>query len=834
MDLNVGQQQTSSNNLGNFQVGSSGPTTNVGVVNGFSPRTNDTLGKSTAPGTPNGGVANSGRPDLPPPVDPVSPQETITNFLQLLNQSVLSEFGEETPQESNEDPQAQYSSDFNSALSQYAEKNGLSQNDVNELQFAFYNPGTTSPNTQLSNGSTLGQVLMGLINQAQSAAVSQGINVSTLNPVDNTAFNLNISDSYNTAFENAVNNSNLSADQKATLLFIYYNPSYPLPTNDPNITALLAMMPNFTTEAQQQMSQNFGVPPGYTPQPNNQMYNASLNSSFSVNLQMELNNYASANNLTDDQIAEIKNAIENPNDPSIPPAILAIAKGILSAATTQTEAQNNLLIDWQPSSAQLANVFNNISSSPVITSVVQARELLKSAMNQIKLLMPNGPDKETVMDLLQAVSQAIMKAQNTIYALEEADSQAAQKETSAKLDMQQLEIKDQQAEQQTTAQQSGKQQQMSQVMQILGPIIEAVSIVAAIATGGLLSGVVGAVFAIVNTQFNVVGQLTNAVSSAVSNLVSQIPANGDPNLERLQDALQVILQVVILTVIVVAVSGQLPPSQLLNFAMDTFSQSTILSSFCDMCGIPQQDVVWIGLALTLAVTITVTVVSCVDPANLFSSTPEYVFAAEEVGDDTMNATIEVSGVVNRTVDTVEGAGQIAEGAANPAEDLEEAGDESDEIFQVTQSTAQRILEDTNDTINDVINSVMNQIKNTKAFDKFIELLEKVGEKLGNNPKILSWMQRIFNITQSLLNAAYSGVQGGMAISEAKIDLAVAQYEPEIADLEAMIKNLEKILDSIMNSLSGLTDDLKDLTGVLDNTFSSLESTLSQTTSIQTT
>lgn len=843
MGLNVGNQP--SDPYGTFKVGGTGTgsgSTNVGTVNGFSFGTKDTLGSSTLISGNGVIIVNSGRPDLPVPVAPPASLDGLTNFLTLPPPPPPSP-DKTTDDEKAQSDQAQYEEDFNADLNLFAKQNNLSANDAAKLQFAFYNPNSAQLNSTLSNSSlgTIGSILAGLIATAKSDATKQGIDVSKLGTVDNKAFNLNISDSYGIAFEHAVNNSNFSEQEKATLIFLFYNPDFPVPKDNTELLSLQAEIPKIEEIAQQQIIQNLGVPPGYIPKKDSALYNHPLNGSFESNLQIELDDYASNHSLTKDQIEEIKNAIQDINNPKIPPAVLAIAKGILNAAITQTQVQNNLLVNWQPSSTELANVFNNIASSPITNSFVQARELLNSAVKQLQLLLPEGPEKKRVLDLLQSISQAIIKAQNTIYALEIANSQAARKETTAKLDLQQIQLKAQQAEQATTSQQSGKQQQLSEAMKYLGPIIEAVAIIAAIATGGLLGGIVGVVFIIVNTQFNAVSTIAHEVTKAVNNLISQIPANGDPNLERLQAALEGILEVVITTCLIIAFAAvHLPPSELLNTALSLFSDSAIVSDFCRMCGIPQEDVVWITLAITIAITLTIAIVSfCVDPGEAAAELPEVLEETGEIVAEVTPRVIEETGeileetstVISNATEEIEAAENLAEGAINALEEIEEVGDE---VFEITQSTAKKILDAITDTLKNVIDSIKDQVRNSKAFQKLVELLEKLGQKIADNPKYASNALKAFNAGQTLLNAAGAGVQGGLYVSLAIVALAKAKYEPEIAELEAIIKNLEKVLNEILNNLSNLVEDLKNTTAVLDNTFASLESTLTNTTKILTT
>lgn len=773
------------------------------------------------------------RPELPPPIGPVSLllsiNDIFNNNATLVNQTPATDQTSDDPSSTLSNQQAAYSSDFNDQLSQ---SSGLTQSDKDMLQFAFYNPGTVNMfNTPLSNGQSLSQVLQGLIANAQATAAQQGIDVSKLDPpVDNTAFNLNISDAYNNAFEQAVNNSDsnlnppLTPDQKTALIFAHYNPNTPIPNADPQI---MAMLPGFEATALQSIQQQFGVPPGFQPTLNSNVYNGGLKGDFQVNLQLALNDATA--NMSQDDITAIQDAIQNMNDPGIPPNIKAIAQQILNQAISQTQQDNNLPVGFQPSADDMKDIFNTIASNPVTTGFVQTRQLLNTTINQIQILMPDGPNKTQTLQLLEAISAAIIKAQNSIYELEMANSEEAKNESNAKLGMQQQEIRERQDQSNEVAQQTGKQQTMQQVMNVLGPIMDVFGVIMAIATGGILA----AAFVILDTQFKFVDKAITGVVQGVSTAIDNgIPDNGDPNITRLKDALKAITQLAVLSAMLAAGGtvffSLIGGGELMNIGMKMITESDVIKDFCLMCGIPDNDVQWVALAVTLAITLAITIATVVfDPEGAVTELPA---DTEEAALAVTDSTKAVTQVLDDTMEDVQGSVSIANKTADVAEDLDIV--DSTE----TQNVAQQLLNDTSDTLNNTLDRIMDQVRNTRAYERMADLLDKASDKLQElqdlNPKMLTRANRVFNVIQSGTSAVNSGLQAGVSLTQANIALSKGKHEAEVAELEGMIKNLEKVLESILNNLSDLGDDLTSLKQTYGNVIGSLDRTVSQITSNQ--
>ena len=836
MSMNVGQGQA---NVTNFQVGgnvqASGFDTSNSAI-GFDPRIRDTLNKSAQEiidKSLNGNEQNgASRPVLPTPT-----ADPLTQFQALM--SVFSSFqttGTQTSKTNNtslenqtssdsevtaDDERAAYGEDFNNLLTAYAKANNLSENDVAKLRFAFYNSDANASG-QLSDGSDLTQVLQTLTKQAQESAKANGYDVSKLSPpIDNSAYNLNISDAYNSAFEKAVNaDPSLNADQKAALIYQHYNPVPTVPGVNQKT------LETFQKAALQNVAKEFGIPPGWTPELNSQIYNAGLTGGFKVNLQMNLDDYASSNNLSEAQLSALKNAIQNPNDPNIPADIKAMAKSVMDKTIQDTKTQNALPVNWQPSVGEISNVFSDIASDPVTTGFVQMREMLNSAAKQIQLLLPDGPFKSKTFDLLMIISKAIIEAQNTVYELQQSHSEMSKKEGTAKLGMQDQQIREQKEQNEEIAKQMKKQQEMALAMKILGPIMKILEVIMNIVTGGLF----GAIFGVLDQKFNIVTKIIQGLVDGVCKFIDAlIPSNGNPDLERFKSGLKAFMQLVVM-VLVLAVGAPalmaLGPMKFIEIGIRLFTESDIIKQFCLMCGIPKDKIQWVVMAISIAISIAVAVVLCINPANAVTAVTNL---ATKITETVMSIVQKVMTVMEKVMDFLKNIkilGKIVQF-------LEDVGTKVKDIVNKVVDKIKEILDKVVDKVSDVLNKILDKLKQNKIMEKVGDFLENIITKIKNDDQafmqnILKWV----NLGQSVVGAAQSTVSGVSNLSQMKVADTRGKHEAQIQELETMIKMLQKILDSLLHGLSGFGEQLSELKAVHDSLLTGLQDVLNKTTSIR--
>lgn len=809
-------------------------------------------------------------PELPPPsefIDPVHFLSSLTNFLQLTGQdetgqlnngvaenklfskplsnisstqltdrtdsAISKELDEEGDAAAQADQRVQYSKDFTQELINYAGANDLSDEDMQKLQFAFFNP-EAALTGNAANGQPLADVLKTVLSQAQQTSLANGVDVSKLNPpINNSDYNLNVSDGYNAAFEKLVEqDSTLTADQKGQLLFMHYNPNSSLP-NTPK--ALTDALKNFENQALLQAQQKFGAPSDWKPTLNSELYNGVLTSQFGINLQMSLNAYASDHSVSSDDLALIKQSIEDPNA-DVPPNIKSAAQEILNQAIGDTKIQNNLPIDWQP--VTLKNVFTDIANDKIASAFMNAREMVSDAIKTVKLLMPDGPQKQRTLDLLQSISAAIILMQKTIYEVQQAHSETAKAEAMAKKGTQDLQIRLQDEQNKEVAEQLKKQQSLGVFMAIFGPIMKVFEFLMTLATGGVL----GAVFAILDSQFSFVQKGIEAVMKGVAEIVDKMFPNptNNPDIERLKHGLTAFAKIMTIVAMAYAATSaagsvlmnMLGPQQIINLTMKMVTESGIVQDFSQMVGIPKEAANYVNMAVGIAMTLAICIVSVANPAAGAAKVGALV---EDAGRVAIKIATKVADVLQSVINSIKSIKILATilSKLDPLLSVAKSaatvvGDAVKAVVDGIKSVAKAV----SNALRSVMNSIMGVLKKSDILTKAIETFEKLLQKIVDDPDMVSRLLKGFDIAKTTLGIAASGVQGGMNISQAKVSLSKAKYEPEVAELQQMIKTLQKMIDSLIEGLSGFGDQLTELKGMFDNLLSSLSQTLQKTTSIQ--
>lgn len=820
MSLNVNKQQTEQyGGYENFQVGSS---ENVAPT-GFA-ADQDTINKAQEQLKFLKKERDLGRPSLPAPTTSLEIKDLANLFKVDVNKYASTNQSSEEKQLSDSEQKIVYEDSFHDALTAYAQENNLSQDDVAALRFAFYNPGASSSNSKLSNGNSLGEVLQNLVNNAQTESLQKGVSTSAFATVDGSAYNLNISDSYNIAFEKLLNQANLTPDQKAAIRFAHYNPGSP-GTSDAKVLALLK---NLENGAMAQTSKEYGLPKNWKPTLNSQIYNGTLQANFEVNLQVAFNSVTEG--LSDEDISAIKNAIQNMDDPSTPPSIKQKAQKIINQATTQTKSQNTLPSSWQPDPGQLKGVFESISSNIVTQAFVQVNEMTNSLSNEIILLTPESVEKAMTMDMLQAISQAIIAAQNSIYDLQRSQSEVAKDENTARLGMMDQKIRERQEEMDKVHKQSKKQHKMSKVMKTLKPIMKASTIIMT-----LVSGPVGLAVYLLDDKYHFISKGLDEITKGVCEVIDKmIPSNGSKSLERFKYGLKSVMEVTVLATMLLTggftLFVMIGPMEMQAIVQQMITDTDIIKNFCLMCGVPKDDIQWVVLGVSVAFTLTVAIASLLVPGAGEAQAAETAAQIAKAAETGAAIAEETAQTVKTTMQQVEVIINISSNVMKESATAAETATTAVEVSTTATKTAQTAMQ----AVENTLTTVANTIKQSRAFQKTMELLEKVLEQAKEMQLLqkLSQGMKFLNLGTSLAGTANSTLQGFMSLSQMNIAKAKEKHEPTIVMLEAMLKNLQKILDNLLDGLSGHSEELSNLAGLYDSILSSLSQTLTQTTNVQ--
>jgi hypothetical protein len=274
-------------------------------------------------------------------------------------------------------------------------------------------------------------------------------------------------------------------------------------TGTPTLKNLLAQLQGLVTT---QLQAKFGFDGAYQPKGDVAFYNNVVNGDFAHTFQKNVDKYTGK--ITAEQMAKYE---KNPNDPSLPPNIKELASQlvknrqlILSAypdfsslpgdlkadaetifAETKTETigKYGLDVTWKPTMTALyAEGVDAKGLAAANSAMDTAREVLDHAL-KIGNEMPDGPEKTNFLNYLKAIGQALSGLQETIYAMQAAQSGSAKSANKAKLDMQLNDLDKQQKAADKTAEQTKKIRSMGPAGKALDWIIKLIILAFALALG---------------------------------------------------------------------------------------------------------------------------------------------------------------------------------------------------------------------------------------------------------------------------------------------------------------------------------------------------------------
>lgn len=202
--------------------------------------------------------------------------------------------------------------------------------------------------------------------------------------------------------------------------------------------------------------------------------------------------------LTAAQQQQLRGLIADPSQTEgVSEDIVKMAQDITQQSVSETNANFDLEADsWTPPVGASGVWSGSATAKSVLDTIDQMQAVIKNVADQI----PDGPAKQSLLDLLGIISSALAALQQSVYAMETEksksqkeqqlgikDSMDAQIAIRAKLI---TEMKDQMSDMYAK---QAKANKMSGIMKIVGPIVIALSVLAAIASFGTMSGLAIAV-----------------------------------------------------------------------------------------------------------------------------------------------------------------------------------------------------------------------------------------------------------------------------------------------------------------------------------------------------
>jgi len=216
----------------------------------------------------------------------------------------------------------------------------------------------------------------------------------------------------------------------------YYFPGSDIPEpKDANLPAdmLQAMTKAAKEAASAAISKEFGAPEGWQPDTSTANFNSTLEGAFAVNFLQNMNNIAPP--LTDAQKQQLLQMLGTPQE-NIPADIKALFNQIKNMSMDQVVEMFGIPPTVTVKTANLAAIAANINSEKfkqLQSQMNNAKEAMQIAM-QYAQQMPNGPEKNSMMNISLKIAMALVRAQAYLYTIVALDSEAQNKLVLAKRD----------------------------------------------------------------------------------------------------------------------------------------------------------------------------------------------------------------------------------------------------------------------------------------------------------------------------------------------------------------------------------------------------------------
>lgn len=303
----------------------------------------------------------------------------------------------------------------------------LTKEQTNQLKFALAHPEqmeSLDPALKKLLEDALGDIHQKLASQYHLPDDWQGIelNVSEFQ----NEITLSYEGGFNQALAQRINSGSVSKEHAVLLRSLFYG----VETDPPASEETFAILAELKAQAKGDLQKKYSFDDSWEPTPSPTFYQDVLNGAFIKSFTDTLNHKDSP--LTAEQKAEVLNYsnvyFTNPNDPSIPKEIKTLLDNLAKIATDMVIRNYALPPTWSADIITLSPAgIDPKAMNLALGGIATARELLRLARERVEA-MPDSPEKGTYFNYLKTLSDALVKLEESIYAV-----QASQTDSSKKL-----------------------------------------------------------------------------------------------------------------------------------------------------------------------------------------------------------------------------------------------------------------------------------------------------------------------------------------------------------------------------------------------------------------
>ncbi len=719
----------------------------------------------------------------------------------LLSKKAVPQGWEPNPSKDRALLSSQASNSLASKFEAAMNKMGLSEEQKTALRFQFYSQNSVTTPPAASNDLFSQLMEEALKSVQEDFGIPDGTEVS----IPNGHFNQKLTDAYTKSFEDTLakyaKDNHLSETDINQLRFFHYNGGGDYP---PDVQAKLKTINDqLEKTATAAIQKQFGFPDDYHPPVDNSIFNADINGTYRYKLNKKLQqkdnpNPSKAEIMADakESLTEVRTEFATPPNwiprlfgQGLPTQTKIIAHASLAFGTEIVENAIKLY-QQQFESPPPDQPQNKDQNKTVITDGSHNKKVVLNA----KSFQPTG---DTILDLLKVIHEALDKLNLQIYKIEEAQTQSSQNEVKAQMEAQQDQIKMQAEKQAELAKQQKKQKQMNDVMKILGPCMEALSIAMAIVMGPLALAI--AIFLVVDAEMHpngntFISQMFKEITTGVTDGMKQVLPPDSPAAAKFDDLVsqwvRFAVVVAILTVGITYGGGMAA----IDLGMTCLQSSNIIQDFVATCGGDAEVQQYTALAVMLALTLAICVVgiaaggesSAVEGVEEGANAAKTVQTSTKVAVEAEKIVADVESVMNKIGEFSQKLQDIIEDSTVGLRSSAAATKTVKAVEEAGQEAAQALAR---------IAAKMNQVKT--------EAEEALKTAMGQMKKLLQALLKQIENMQNVVGKAADDV--GSIIKDSRPVTQIVRGASKVDDLtqplQKALKNFTKALDDLMKALS---------------------------------
>ena len=663
------------------------------------------------------------------------------------------------------------------------------------------------------------KLLQKLNNDAsQDIAEQYGLPENYTPPTDSEQFDQQLTSNCDANFLQSLKqygqSNNLSQSQQNRVEYFYYNPDA-TPT-DADDAALKIVAQDLGYHAQVATDTTADIPISYQIKPDTAYYNAVTNANFCFQVNQQLDSHQPP--LTDAQKQEIRDIItgQAPSPPSEAfglsgldgglfggieaPDLGAIASSIKGSVEQDLGVPPTFIPDFTPPA--------NPSISPgaaefANTSLNSATETLDAATTLVDQ-MPPGPVKESMINYLKAVKDAIANLQNFLYQLEMVDSDLSKNQEQVQTDKQNdmLSVQREQLNAQVKSEQqpAGKGGFLGFISKIFNSVFGKI-LLCVIAY--LVCGPAGAAVMIA-MQTGLLDKAFKAVDKLIGKICQDL---GLP--PKVADIMEAVVNAAIMVACILEC-----PIILMIDPTTIMDDSNCVALFAEGCGASAQVAQYIQMGFTAAIMVACAVAMIV--AGFFTGGATDELAVAEIA----GAAAEIATTV--AMDTVEVIAAVPEMIMTAAETIVSTASEvvdavTDMVADIAKAIAQfasKLLEAPGETLAELGSNISDGLGNAaKSMQQGIQALKQFMQE--GLEDLLQSAKDFFSdaadsITETAGNVADYCANAGRAFTEVTNYLKDAvsdldTIQEEITEIVKAIGKLMKELDSVAGDVGDTAD-----------------------------